>query len=220
MDPFTSHTGIVATIDRANIDTDQIMPKQFLKSIHRVGFGEHAFSDWRYLPDGSLNLDFILNQPPCDKATILVARNNFGCGSSREHAVWGITQFGFRVVIAPRALDGDTVIPAFADIFRNNSGKNGLLTIELSEEEVEQIFQAAAAQPGIEMTVDLEAQTLTLHKKEGDARMAFDIDAGLKDKLVKGLDDIALTLQSEEEIATFEATHSPQLYGCTTNREI
>jgi len=210
MDPFTSHKGIVATIDRANIDTDQIMPKQFLKSIHRTGFGEHVFSDWRYLEDGSDDPSFILNQAPCDKSTILVARNNFGCGSSREHAVWGIAQFGFRVVIAPRNEEGKTVIPAFADIFRNNCAKNGLLTVELSEAEVEQIFQAAAAQPGMELTVDLEAQRIILHKEAGATEIAFDIDPGLKEYLVRGLDDIALTLQFEDDITAFEERHNTQ----------
>ena len=131
MTPFKTHRGLLATLDRANVDTDQIIPKQFLKLIVRTGFGEHLFQDWRYLPDGTPNPDFELNAPRFRGASILVTRNNFGCGSSREHAVWAIQQDGFRAVIAPR----------FAEIFRNNSHKNGLLTVELAEPEVEEIFQ-------------------------------------------------------------------------------
>ena len=156
MEAFKSHRGLLATLDRANVDTDQIIPKQFLKSIARTGFGEALFHDWRYLADGKPNPQFELNQSRFQGASILVARNNFGCGSSREHAVWAIQQYGFKTVIAP----------AFADIFRNNSTKNGLLTVELEEAEVEEIFQMVGRYAGLEATVNLEEQRLTLHLPE------------------------------------------------------
>jgi len=141
MKPFETFRGIIAVLDRANIDTDQIIPKQFLKSIGRTGFGESLFYDWRFLPDGKPNPAFPLNFEQFRKASILVVRNNFGCGSSREHAVWAIQQYGFRAVIAPRAGRGGAEIPAFADIFRTNCAKNRLLTVELNEAEVEKVFQ-------------------------------------------------------------------------------
>jgi 3-isopropylmalate/(R)-2-methylmalate dehydratase small subunit len=144
MDPFVSHRGIIATLDRSNVDTDAIIPKQFLKSIKRTGFGPSLFFDWRYLPDGKDNPAFELNAPRFKGASILVARNNFGCGSSREHAVWAVAQYGFRAVVAPRREVGGEIVPGFADIFRNNCVKNGVLTIELSEAEVEEIFQLVA----------------------------------------------------------------------------
>ncbi len=162
IDPFTQHKGIIAPLDRANVDTDQIIAKQFLKSIKRTGFGEHLFHDWRYDDQGKPEPDFALNDPKFSGASILVARNNFGCGSSREHAVWAVQQYGFRAVIAPARGEGDNRVPAFADIFRNNSVKNGLLTVELSEDEVEEIFQMVGRFPGLEARIDLEEQRVTL----------------------------------------------------------
>ena len=149
MDAFRKHRGLLAPLDTANVDTDQIIAKQFLKSIKRTGFGEFLFYDWRFHPDGSPNPAFSLNRPEFQKASLLVARNNFGCGSSREHAVWAVQQYGFRAVIAPRKEDANGSIPGFADIFRNNCSKNGLLTVELSEAEVEKIFQMINRFPGL-----------------------------------------------------------------------
>jgi len=211
MEPFVKERGIVATLDRSNVDTDQIIPKQFLKSIHRTGFGEALFHDWKRLPDGSPDPEFPLNQPRFKGARILVARNNFGCGSSREHAVWAVVQAGFRAVIAPRRHSGNGEIPAFADIFANNAVKNGLLTISLTEADVDRIFEAVAAQEGLEATVDLDAQTITLHGDEAET-IRFEIDAGRKETLLRGLDDIARSLQHEGEITAFEATHNAQRY--------
>ena len=210
MKPFRSHKGVIAVLDKANVDTDQIIPKQFLKSISRTGFGPSLFYDWRYLPDGQPNPEFVLNIPPFNKATILITGNNFGCGSSREHAVWAIDQFGFRVVIAPRVDRNGARIPAFADIFRNNSFKNALLTIELSEAEVAQIVQAVASRSGIEATVDLQEQRVTI---EGDKKLSFgfEIDKATKEKLLNGLDDIGTTLQQEAALQKFENSHDPQL---------
>jgi len=204
MDKFVKFTGIVAGVDRANIDTDALIPKEHLKSIKRTGFGAALFSDWRYNDDESDNPDFVLNKPETKGSEILIARNNFGCGSSREHAVWAVVQYGFKTVIAPR--EGD--VPAFADIFRNNCGKNGLLTIELSAVQVDGIFQTLEKEPGVKATVDLEAQIVTLHTATGEAEYAFEIAADLKKKLLEGLDDIALTLQYEADITAYEATHS------------
>ena len=212
MEPFKSHRGLVATLDRANVDTDQIIPKQFLKSIGRTGFERNLFYDWRYLPDGSPNPNFELNQKRFLNASILVTRNNFGCGSSREHAVWAIQQYGFKAVIAPRAKRGDTAIPAFADIFRTNSTKNGLLTVELNEPEVEEIFQMVNRYTGLEMTVDLEHQRVTLHLPE-EISFHFDIDSSIKDHLVRGLDEIEQTLRHESDIKDFESRHNPQWFG-------
>ena len=209
--PFKSHRGILATLDRANVDTDQIIPKQFLKSIARTGFGESLFFDWRYLADGKPNLEFELNAPQFKGASILVARNNFGCGSSREHAVWAVQQYGFKVVIAPRQMRVDMLVPAFADIFRNNSVKNGLLTVELEEPEVEEIFQMVGRYKGLEATANLEEQRVTLHLPE-EISFHFEIDRAVKEHLVRGLDEIGLTLRHEKEIAAFEAKHDPQFY--------
>ena len=208
--PFTSHRGKLATLDRANVDTDQIIPKQFLKAIGRTGFGAHCFQDWRYVPDGQPNTDFELNQPRFASATILVTRNNFGCGSSREHAVWAIQQAGYYAVIAPKVERGGSVIPAFADIFRNNSVKNGLLTIELAEPEVEEIFQMVARFPGLEATVNLEHQRVTLHTAE-EISFHFEISPAVKTRLLHGLDDIGISLTHDAEIAAFESRHDPQL---------
>jgi len=206
MEPFKSHRGIVVTLDTANIDTDQIIAKQFLKSIARTGFGEHLFHDWRYDAAGKPNPGFPLNQSSAKNASILVARNNFGCGSSREHAVWAVQQYGFRAVIAPSKISGQDKIPAFADIFRNNSGKNGLLTVELTDEQVDQIFNAAAAHAGLEMTVDLEEQQVLLHGPQ-ELMFPFTIDASVKHRLLHGLDDIGISLKSAKEINQFEASH-------------
>ena len=169
MEPFKNHRGIIALLDRANVDTDQIIPKQFLKSIARTGFGPHLFQDWRYRPDGSPNPDFPLNAERFTGASILVVRNNFGCGSSREHAVWAIQQDGFRAVIAPWVQRDAARVPGFADIFRNNSVKNALLTAELAEPEVEEIFQMAERYPRLEATVDLDRQRVT--RRMGDERL-------------------------------------------------
>ena len=204
MNAFTSHRGIIAVLDRANVDTDQIIPKQFLKSIARTGFGEHLFQDWRYLPDGAPNPAFVLNRPEAKGASILVTRHNFGCGSSREHAVWAIHEFGFATVIAPRQARGGTIVPAFADIFRNNSVKNGLLTVELTEPEVEEIMQLAVRFPRLEATVDLEHQRVVLHLSE-EVAFHFDIEPAVKEHLIRGLDDIGLTLQHEDAIRAFES---------------
>ena len=211
MTPFKSHRGLIAALDRANVDTDQIIPKQFLKSILRTGFGENLFYDWRYLSDGKPNPDFELNNPRFKGAAILVARNNFGCGSSREHAVWAIQQDGFKAVIAPRVKRGDNLVPAFADIFRNNSMKNGLLTVELEEAEVEEIFQMAGRYTGLEATVNLEEQRITLHLPE-EISFHFEMDPAVKDHLIRGLDSIGLTLQREKEITAFESRFDPQKY--------
>ena len=209
MESFQTHRGKLATLDRANVDTDQIIPKQFLKSIARTGFGQHLFHDWRYLPDGTPNAAFELNAPAFQHASILVTRNNFGCGSSREHAVWAIQQYGFRAVVAPWQPRGGDRVPAFADIFRNNSGKNALLTVELSEPEVEEIFQMVGRYPGLEATADLDHQRLTLHLPE-ELSFHFEIDLAVKTRLIHGLDDIGLTLQQEAAIRAFEARHDPQ----------
>jgi 3-isopropylmalate/(R)-2-methylmalate dehydratase small subunit len=200
MRAFTQYTGIVAPLDRPNVDTDAIIPKQFLKSIKRTGFGPNAFDDWRYLDQGGpdlenesrrVNPDFILNQPPFDKATILLARENFGCGSSREHAVWALDDFGFRAVIAP----------SFADIFFNNSFKNGLLPIVLDENVVDDLFDRVSAHHGVELSIDLETQTVSC---EGEKIASFEIDAFRKHNMLNGLDDIALTLQHADDIKNYE----------------
>ncbi len=204
MEPFRKHCGIIAPLDRANVDTDQIIPKQFLKSIKRTGFEEGLFYDWRLLPDGRRDPDFDLNRDVFSQASILVTRNNFGCGSSREHAVWAVVQAGFRVVIAPRVERGDQTVAAFADIFANNAVKNGLLTVALDEAAVDAIFQAVADHPGIQATVDLEAQQVTLHS-EPQASFDFTIDPAVKDQLQEGLDEIGLTLTAVEAIDAYES---------------
>ncbi|HTL69986.1 MAG TPA: 3-isopropylmalate dehydratase small subunit, partial [Candidatus Eisenbacteria bacterium] len=185
MKAFRSHRGLVVTLDRSNVDTDQIIAKQFLKSIARTGFGPQLFYDWRYKADGTPNPDFPMNQPRFKGASILVARNNFGCGSSREHAVWAIHQAGFDVVVAPRREAEGGVIPAFADIFRNNCQKNALLTIELSEAEVEEIFQMVARYPGLEATANLDEQRLTLHLPE-EVSFHIEIDPAVKERFIHG----------------------------------
>ena len=209
MEPFKTFRGIAAPLDRANVDTDQIIAKQFLKSIKRTGFGESLFNDWRYLPDGKQNPSFVLNDPKLKGATILVARNNFGCGSSREHAVWSVAQYGFKAVIAPSMKSGESVVPAFADIFRNNCSKNGLLTVELQAEEVDQIFEAAK-HSAVELTIDLPSQRVTLHNQQ-EKVFSFQIDSAIKERLVKGLDDIGTTLQEDAAISAFEKNHPTYL---------
>lgn len=209
MEPFSNHRGIIATLDRANVDTDAIIPKQFLKSIKRTGFGESLFFDWRYLPDGKDNPQFELNAPRFKGASILVTRNNFGCGSSREHAVWAIAQYGFKAVIAPKKSIGGADIPAFADIFRNNCVKNGVLTIELSDAEVDEIFEMVGRFKNLEATVNLDEQRLVLHLTE-EVSFHFEIDPVVKKHLRHGLDDIALTLEHEKDITSFEKKHDVQ----------
>lgn len=203
MKPYTKITGLVAPLDRANVDTDQIIPKQFLKSIKRTGFGVNLFDEWRYLDEGypgqdcskrPLNKEFVLNQPRYQGATILIARKNFGCGSSREHAPWALEEYGFRTVIAP----------SYADIFFNNSFKNGLLPIILTEQDVDELFKAVEAKEGYELTVDLASQTVTT--PEGK-QYHFEIDAFRKHCLLNGLDDIGLTLQDADAIRAFEVKH-------------
>ena len=201
MDKFVTFTGVVAGVDRANIDTDALIPKEHLKSIKRTGFGAALFSDWRYNDDGTDKPDFVLNKPETKDGEILVTRNNCGCGSSREHAVWAVVQYGFKAIIAPRQDEQ----PAFADIFNNNCSKNGLLTIELSDEQVDEIFQTLEKEPGVKATVDLEAQSVTLHASASDQVYVFKANAAVRDKLLNGLDDIALTLQYDADITAFES---------------
>ena len=191
MKPLRVHKGIAAPLHKINIDTDQIIPKQFLKRVERDGYENFLFFDWRFRPDGSEEPSFVLNQPPYRKASILIGGRNFGCGSSREHAPWALNDYGFRVVIAP----------SFADIFFTNCAKNGLLTVILSEEQTAELARRAQAKPGMELTVDLEKQTVTDHQGF-EAR--FEIDAFKRHCLLNGLDDIDLTLQHEADIAAFE----------------
>ena len=212
MKAFTQHSGLVAPLDRANVDTDQIIPKQFLKSIKRSGFGQNLFDEWRYLDVGQpgqdcanrpLNQDFVLNFPRYQGASVLLARENFGCGSSREHAPWALEEYGFRSVIAP----------SYADIFFNNSFKNGMLPIILTEAEVDELFQQCEATEGYQLSVDLAAQTVT--RPDGKV-YHFEVDAFRKHCLLNGLDDIGLTLQEDKAIAAFEAKHrqsQPWLFG-------
>ena len=206
MQSFKTFTGLLTLLDRGNVDTDQIISKEHLKSIRRTGFGPALFSDWRYQNDGSPNPQFPLNQPHYQGATILVTGNNFGCGSSREHAVWALQQYGFRTILAPR--QGN--IPTFADIFANNSGKNGLLLIEMSETEVNEIKKTIQENEGLQATVNLADQTLTLQLAP-PKNYRFTIDSALKERLLKGLDDIGRSEQYETAITQFEKTHSPQL---------
>ena len=191
MDAFTVHTGVVSAMDRANVDTDQIIPKQFLKRIERTGFGQFLFYDWRFNDDGSDNPEFELNQAEVAGASILLAKRNFGSGSSREHAVWALTDFGFRCVIAP----------SFADIFFNNSFKNGMLPIVLPEETIEQLFARTRAGGRTQLTVDLENQVI---RGEEGLEIAFEVDSFRRHCLLNGLDDIALTLEHEDKITAFE----------------
>ena len=191
MEPFKKFTGLVAPLDRVNVDTDQIIPKQFLKRIERTGFGEFLFFDWRFLPDGKPNPEFELNAPGYKGASILVAGRNFGCGSSREHAPWALMDYGFKVVIAS----------SLADIFRNNCFQNGMLPLVIDEASVNQIIAEAKAHPGYRITIDLEAKRIT----DGKAlSVAFDVDDFRRHCLLNGLDDIGLTLLQQEKILQFE----------------
>ncbi len=192
MEPFTKLTTIAAPLPRVNVDTDQIIPKQFLKRIERTGFGEFAFFDWRYLPDGSPNPAFELNRPGYEGAGILVTGRNFGCGSSREHAPWALLEYGFRAIIAP----------SFADIFYNNCIQNGMLPIVLPDDRVEELLEKALAEPGYRLTVDLEEQAVY---DTAGFRAPFEIDPFVRERLLNGLDDISLTLQHDEDIAAFES---------------
>jgi 3-isopropylmalate/(R)-2-methylmalate dehydratase small subunit len=201
MQPFRTYTGLVAPLDRANVDTDQIIPKQFLKSIHRTGFGPNLFDEWRYLDRGEpgqdnsrrpLNPDFVLNQERFRGASILLARRNFGCGSSREHAPWAIMEFGFRAVVAP----------SYADIFFNNCFKNGLLPVVLDEAVVDRLFFEVQATPGYTLTIDLGAQTVSA---PGGEALRFEIDAFRKESLLNGWDEIEVTLRHRDRIAEFES---------------
>ncbi|MFO0904082.1 MAG: 3-isopropylmalate dehydratase small subunit [Pirellulales bacterium] len=195
MQAFTVHSGLVATMNRADVDTDQIIPKQFLKRIERTGYGEFLFFDWRYLADGQPDPAFELNEPRFAGASVLVARRNFGCGSSREHAVWAIENYGIRVVIAP----------SFADIFFNNCFKNGVLPIRLTEEEVQQLFERTEQHPGYRVTVDLQTNEI---RDELGLRLPFTVDAFRRECLLNGWDDIALTLRHENKISQFEAART------------
>jgi 3-isopropylmalate/(R)-2-methylmalate dehydratase small subunit len=194
MQPFGKHKGKVAPLYRANVDTDQIIPKQFLKKIEKTGFGEFLFNDWRRSAQGVADPSFVLNQPKYSGTSILVAAKNFGCGSSREHAVWALADYGFRVVVAP----------SFADIFANNCVKNGVLTVVLKENEVEEIARRASEVPDYQLTVDLE--DCTVRDGQGFAGR-FQIDDFTRQCLLEGLDDIALTLQHQAEISAYEARH-------------
>jgi 3-isopropylmalate/(R)-2-methylmalate dehydratase small subunit len=203
MKPIIIHTGILAPLDRANVDTDAIIPKQFLKSIKKTGFGPHLFDEWRYIDHGEpgmdltqrkKNPDFVLNQAQYEKATILITRENFGCGSSREHAAWAIEDFGFRVILAP----------SFADIFFSNCFKNGLLPIILPGETIDHLFKSIYANKGYALTIDLENQFVVLPSNE---KISFQVDAFRKHCLMNGLDDIGLTMQHSESIKAFEKSY-------------
>jgi len=212
MKKFTTEKGLVMPLDRANVDTDYIIPKQFLKSIKRTGFGKNLFDEARYLDKGlpdqectgrPLNMDFVANQPRYKGASIMLARENFGCGSSREHAPWALDDFGIRCIIAPR----------YADIFFNNCVKNGILLIVLDEKVVDQLFKETAAKPGYILNVDLAAQTLT---KPDGSTIKFEVESSRKHILLNGLDDIGLTMQHADAIKAFEKSHqvkSPWLFG-------
>jgi 3-isopropylmalate/(R)-2-methylmalate dehydratase small subunit len=203
MKPFITYTGIVAPLDRANVDTDAIIPKQFLKSIKKTGFGPHLFDEWRYLDHGEPGMDmtqrqknpeFVLNHPQYEKATILITRENFGCGSSREHAPWAIEDYGFRAILAP----------SFADIFFSNCFKNGILPIVLPAETIDDLFKAIKKQEGYALTIDLENQSVILPSNN---KINFQVDAFRKHCLVNGLDDIGLTMQHSETIKAFEKNY-------------
>ncbi len=194
MRAFTKHTGLVVPMDRSNVDTDQIIPKQFLKRVERTGFGQFLFFDWRFRDDGSDNPEFELNHPEYAGASVLLARRNFGCGSSREHAPWALEDYGFRVLIAP----------SFADIFYNNCFKNGMLPIRFDEATVDELFARAAAHRGYKLSVDLDECLLS---DEYGLLLRFDVDAFRRHCLLNGLDDIGLTLEHGSEIAAYELSH-------------
>ncbi|MBP1156223.1 MULTISPECIES: 3-isopropylmalate dehydratase small subunit [unclassified Paenibacillus] len=194
MEAFKQHTGLVGPVDRVNVDTDAIIPKQFLKRIERSGFGQFLFYEWRFDEQGAVIPEFSLNLPRYQGASVLISRANFGCGSSREHAPWAIQDYGFKVVIAP----------SYADIFYNNCFKNGILPIQLSEEQVEELFQRTAANEGYQLSVDLENKTI---KDSQGLSISFDLDEHRRQFLLQGLDDIGLTLQHEAKITAYEASH-------------
>jgi 3-isopropylmalate/(R)-2-methylmalate dehydratase small subunit len=202
MQPFSKHTGLVAPLDRVNVDTDQMVPKQFLKLLTREGYGKFLFYDWRYLEGDKPNPAFVLNQPRYRGASILLARANFGCGSSREHAPWAILDYGFRVIIAP----------SYADIFYNNCFKNGILPVTLADAQVDELFRRAERQEGYRLTVDLHTQTIT---DEAGLRLSFDVDHFRRECLLNGWDDIGLTLRFTDRITAYEKQHHPSatLYG-------
>lgn len=195
MQAFTKLTGLVAPLDRVNVDTDQIIPKQFLKRIERTGFGKFAFFDWRYLEDGVENPDFVLNQPKYRSATVLVSGRNFGSGSSREHAPWALNEMGFRAIIAP----------SFADIFRSNCMQNGMVPVVLEQEQVDTVMGKAIQRTGYQITIDLESQTV---KDDDGFKASFEIDPFRRNSLLKGLDDIGLSLELEGEITRYETSHA------------
>jgi 3-isopropylmalate/(R)-2-methylmalate dehydratase small subunit len=196
MEKFTKHEGIVGLLDAQHVDTDQIIPKQFLKRVERVGFGQFLFFDWRYLADGkTLNPDFELNKPRYKGASVLLTRDNFGCGSSREHAPWAILEYGFKVIIAP----------SYADIFFNNCFKNGMLPIVLPANTVDKLFKEVEKAPGYKLVVDLPTQTIVTPSGE---KISFDVNEFRKYCLLNGLDDIGLTLQHEAKIAAYEKAHA------------
>ncbi len=198
MEPYVKHESIAALMDRSNVDTDQIIPKQFLKEVQRTGFGKHLFFDWRYLPDGSPNPDFELNKPAFKGARILVAGDNFGCGSSREHAPWAIDDYGINTIVST----------SYADIFYNNCFKNGILPIVVTRPELDKLMDEIRHNEGVKFTVDLENQTLST---PGGIRIRFEIDGFRKETMLKGLDDIALTLQHVDKITAFEQKQKQQL---------
>jgi len=202
MQPFSIHAGMVAPLDRVNVDTDQMIPKQFCKLLTREGYGKFLFFDWRYLDGGKPNPEFILNWPRYKGASILLARANFGCGSSREHAAWGVLDYGFRVVIAP----------SFADIFYNNCFKNGILPVTLPDQQVDDLFRRTEQNTGYKLTADLPNQTVS---DDHGLKLSFEIGAFLKEILLKGLDDIGLSLQHEAKITAYEKghpQHTPVMY--------
>ena len=211
MEPFIRHEGVVLPLDRVNVDTDAIIPKQYLQSTARSGYGPFLFDSWRYLDPGHLgmdtsqrrlNPDFIMNEPRYAGASILLARNNFGCGSSREHAVWALQEYGFRCIIAP----------SFADIFHSNCGKNGVLAVSLGDDTIERLFREVEASPGYRLQVDLQTQSIT--RPSGEV-ILFEIDPALKQRLLHGLDDIGLTLEHSDAIRAYEqrrAAEAPWLF--------
>jgi len=201
MEPFIKHTGLVAPLDRVNVDTDQMVPKQFLKLLTRQGYGRVLFYDWRYLPGEKPNPDFVLNAPRYKGASVILARANFGCGSSREHAPWAILDYGFRAILAP----------SYADIFYNNCFKNGILPVTLTNEQMDELFARTEKTPGYKLTVDLEKQIVT---DDQGSKYSFTVDPFRRDCLLRGLDDIGLSLVHEKEIAAFEKAglRSPVMY--------
>ena len=211
MQPFTKDTGLVAPMDRVNVDTDQMVPKQFLKWVTREGYGRVLFYDWRYLEDERPNPAFVLNQPRYKGASVLLGRANFGCGSSREQAPWALLDYGFRVLIAP----------SYADIFYNNCFKNGILPITLPDAEVDELFRRTEKNQAYRLTVDLESQTITEASETGQPalKIPFKVDPFRRECLLKGLDDIGLTLRFEERISDYEKHHKPaaRMYGPLTS---